>query len=364
MESLLRDLVDASSHTLDARGCDAAADVLAAAVSLRCRRVPAERHGAHLFFDGDRPATDGGVLLVGHHDTVFSRDEFAGYTADGGVARGPGVLDMKGGLVVIAFALRALATSGLVAGRAITFASVSDEEVGSPESAPHLAAAAAGARAALVFEAGRDGDAIITARKGTVAITARATGRAAHAGLAHHLGASAIRAMARFVEGAEALTDAPRGVTVNVGTIRGGTSKNTVPAQCEAGLDARFVDPADGPTLVARLRAVAESSALPGTALALDGGVARAPLARTDASVALLRRYAAAQREAGLGEAEAPLQGGGSDASTTAAAGVPSIDGLGPRGSGFHTRDERVELASLRPKCAALVRFLAGFEPL
>ena len=299
-------------------------------------------------------------MLVGHHDTVFPREVFAGYRSEGDVGFGPGVLDMKGGLVVMAFALRALQEVDALGRVPLTMAVVADEEVGSPESGPWLQQAARGAAVALVFEAGREGDAIITRRKGTLAMTARAIGRAAHAGNAHAQGASAIRAMARFIESAEALNGCASGVTINVGTVHGGTSKNTVPAHCVAELDGRFERTADGEDLVARLHALVSTPSVAGTIVALEGGVARAPLERTDEGARWMRRYAECQRAAGLGEAEAPPQGGGSDASTTAAAGVPSIDGLGPRGSGFHTLDERVELDSLVPKCEALVRFLLG----
>ena len=360
MEALLRALVEESSHTLDARGVDAAGAVLRAAVPLRCRAVPSERFGAHLFFENTRPAKDGGVVLVGHHDTVFPREVFAGYRSEGDVARGPGVLDMKGGLVVMAFALRALEAVDALGRVPLTMAVVADEEVGSPESGAWLSEAARGAAVALVFEAGRAGDAIVTQRKGTLALTARATGRAAHAGNAHEQGASAIRAMARFIESAEALTDYPRGVTINVGTVHGGTSKNTVPAQCVAEIDGRFARSADGVALVAHLHNLVKNSSLAGTVMALTGGIARAPLERTAASAEGMTRYGECQVRAGLDAGEASPQGGGSDASTTAAAGVPSIDGLGPRGSGFHTLDERVELDSLVPKCEALVRFLWG----
>ncbi len=358
METLLRALVEESSYTLDRRGVDAAGAVLRAAVPLPCRAVASERFGAHLFFDNVRTAGDGGVVLVGHHDTVFPREVFAGYRADGDIARGPGVLDMKGGLVVMTFALHALRAAGALGRVPLTMAVVADEEVGSPESAPHLAAAAKGATVALVFEAGRRGDAIITRRKGTMAMTARATGRAAHAGNAHHEGASAIRAMARFIEAAEAQTDYTRGVTVNVGTVRGGTSKNTVPAHCEAELDGRFERTEDAARLEAFLRDTASHPTVEGVTMALQGGVARWPLERSAESARWAERYGICQRAAGLFDGEADLQGGGSDASTTASIGVPSIDGLGPRGRGFHTPDEYVELDSLVPKCEALVRFL------
>jgi glutamate carboxypeptidase len=213
-----------------------------------------------------------------------------------------------------------------------------------------------------VFEAGRAGDGVITARKGTGSLRAVAHGKAAHAGNQHAQGANAIWALARLVDRAQALTDYARGVTVNAGTVHGGIGRNTVPDHAEALFDLRFVTKADGEALVASFETAAREAAasVPGTSIALSGGVARPPLARRDDNVALYREYAACARAAGLGDGEAPLQGGGSDAATTAALGIASIDGLGPRGSGFHTRDERMEIATLVPRLEALVRFVHG----
>jgi glutamate carboxypeptidase len=203
---------------------------------------------------------------------------------------------------------------------------------------------------------------VITARKGTGALQVVARGKAAHAGNAHALGANAIWALARFVDRAQGLTDYARGVTVSVGKIGGGQSKNTVPDHAECAVDFRFERLADAEATLQALRAAAAAAAssVPGTSLTVEGGRARAPLERTGANVALYREYAACARAAGLGDGESPLLGGGSDASTTAAMGIPSIDGLGPRGSGFHTRDELIELATLVPKAEALAAFLAG----
>ncbi|MBI5517264.1 MAG: M20/M25/M40 family metallo-hydrolase [Deltaproteobacteria bacterium] len=359
MERLLEELVLVSSHSLDKSGCNKVGEVLRRAVPLPCEVVPGKNHGDHLFFHAPTPGCNGGVVLVGHLDTVFPREAWEGWTTDGVLGRGPGALDMKGGLVVVAFALQALVARGLLGALPLTFAVVSDEELGSPESAELLRERARGARSALVFEAGRAGDRVVTARKGTGTLEAVAHGRAAHAGNHHRDGANAIRAMARFVEAAEGLTDHARGVTVNVGKIAGGVAKNSVPALCRAWLDLRFEEPSQGPELLAGLRALAATELLPGTRLELREGAGRAPLVATDASRALAERYGACAAEAGLGRGEAPRQGGGSDASTTASVGVPSVDGLGPRGAGFHTLDERVELASLVPKAEALVRLLA-----
>jgi glutamate carboxypeptidase len=293
---------------------------------------------------------------------VFPPGTFEGYRRQGDIARGPGVLDMKGGLVVIAFALRALAKAGgLTGGVPLRIVIVADEEVGSPEGQRVIMESIAGSRACLVFEAGRKADAIITRRKGTGAVHAVAHGVAAHAGNQHEEGKNAIWAMSRFVDRAQGLTDYPRGVTVNVGKIGGGLGKNTVPDRADAWVDFRFCSLADGQAVSGALERAAEEAAVsvPGTRMAVTGGVARQPLERTPASADLMARYGACARAAGLGDGEAPLLGGGSDASTSSSMGIPSIDGLGPRGTGFHTKEEMIELSSLVPKANALARFLA-----
>jgi glutamate carboxypeptidase len=237
---------------------------------------------------------------------------------------------------------------------------VAEEEVGSPSSTEHLQRAALGAQCALVFESGRVADAIITRRKGVGALTVTARGRAAHAGNNHKDGANAIVALSQFVAAAAKLTDYTRGMTVNVGTFTGGTSKNTVPEYAECLLDLRYETVADANGLVARLREAAAEVAIPGVTLEVTGGANRLPLERTPASIALRDEYAACAAAEGLGHGEAALLGGGSDANTVAPLGVPVIDGLGPRGLGFHTSNEYVELATFAPKIRALVRFLVG----
>ncbi|HZU81527.1 MAG TPA: M20/M25/M40 family metallo-hydrolase [Polyangiaceae bacterium] len=370
MEESLARLVDVNSYTENPEGGRKVGAMLRALFGfegVHAAVCPSERFADHLVFR-TRPEQPnrGAVALLGHLDTVFPPGSFEGYRRDGHLARGPGVLDMKGGLVVVAFALKALASAGMLASAPpLRVVVVGDEEVGSPEGQGVIAAAISGSSACLVFEAGRRADAIVTRRKGTGSVTAVAHGRAAHAGNAHEQGANAVWALARFVDAAQLLTDYPGGVTVNVGRIAGGHSKNTVPDRAEAQIDVRFCTRADGDRLVASLHRAAEASAasVPGTRIELHGGVARAPLERTDASAALCAEYAACARAHGLGADEAPLIGGGSDASTAAALGIPAIDGLGPRGSGFHTHDEQIELATLVPKAQALARFLALRRP-
>lgn len=369
MLSLIEELVSVNSFTEHLEGGEAVGRILERelrGLGMVVRRVTSERYATHLvaMTRAAEASAEGCVALVGHLDTVFPPGTFEGFRRDGDLARGPGVLDMKGGLVVAIEALRALAELGLLAEIPVRFVIVSDEEIGSPEGKLVIERELHGARAALVLESGRAKDAIITARKGTGSAKITASGRAAHAGNAHEQGANAIWALARFIDRAQALTDYERGVTVNVGKVSGGQGKNTVPDHAEALVDFRFVRSADGEATFAELREVASAAAasIPNTpTLVVEGGPARPPLERTKANVALYRAYAERAREAGLGDGEAPLVGGGSDASTTAALGVPSIDGLGPRGAGFHTRNELIEISSLLPKTEALADLLTSF---
>jgi glutamate carboxypeptidase len=359
-EGLLRALVEAGSFTQDRAGVARVVELVAPALEgagLAVERIPGGALGPHLAFRG--PAPGAPTFLVGHLDTVFPPGTFEGFRVEGDLGRGPGVFDMKGGVVVMLLGLAAARRAGLLARVPLAGLLVGDEEVGSPDSQPHLRRLAAGARAALCFESGRAGDLLVTARKGTASVRVTAHGVAAHAGNAHDQGRNAIWALARFVDLAQRLTDPARGVTVNVGTIRGGTTKNTVPDRAECEVDLRFLTTADGARLEAALAEAAAAAAVEGTRLEVARQSWRDPLERTEASAALAEAYGGCLRASGLGSGEAPLVGGGSDACTTGAMGIPSIDALGPRGRAFHTQDEQVELGTIVPKAQAFLRYLA-----
>ena len=363
MHALARRWVEVNSYTANVEGVNRVGEMLKEAFALRSlvlTTIPAEGFGEHLVWRTPAAATKPPILLIGHHDTVFPPGHFEGWREEGGRAIGPGALDMKGGLSIVRATLATLDEAGVLADLPIIVVCVADEEVGSPSSAPHLRELAKGAACALVFESGRAEDKIITRRKGVGAMTVVAHGKAAHSGNNHKDGANAIWALAKFVDAAQQLTSYERGVTVNVGQFTGGTSKNTVPEHAQCALDLRYETVADAEALVAALRAAAEASAIEGVRIEVSGGANRLPLERTDASAALRDEYAACAKIAGLGHAEAPLLGGGSDANTVAPLGVPAIDGLGPRGAGFHTTNEYVELDTFAPKAEALLRFLWG----
>jgi glutamate carboxypeptidase len=366
MEATLAELVCQNSFTEHRDGGNIVGARLAdlfALPGLELTRVSSERFADHLVWSSTGDSGRAPIALVGHLDTVFPPGTFDEYRRDGELRRGPGVLDMKGGLVVVAFALHALAeTVGLTNLPPLRIVIVSDEEVGSPEGQGVIRHAIRDARGCLVFEAGRKDDLIITQRKGTGAIKAKAYGVAAHAGNNHRDGANALVALARFVDAVSHLTDYASGVTVNVGRMVAGETKNTVPDYAEADIDVRFTSRADADAVIARMHQLAGSCALPQTRIELGGGVARFPLERSDANVALMHAYGLAAERAALGSAEAGLIGGGSDASTAWAMGIAAIDGLGPRGIGFHTKNEQIEVVTLVQKAQALAHFLAAYR--
>ncbi len=366
---LLRRWVEINSYTGNVDGCNRVADRLLegfALPGLTAERVAGGGAGVGDHLVWRTPAWDAHpdqrLVLIGHHDTVFPPGTFEVWDQTPDRLRGPGVLDMKGGLATIRTAIAALADAGALADLPLAIVSVADEETGSSHSRTTLEAVARGAQAALVFESGRATDALVTSRKGTGKVTASVVGKAAHAGNNLKDGINAVWAIARFVDGAQRLTDWDKGVTVNVGLISGGSSANTVPEHASCQLDFRYVHGVDGLELMAafeRLGGVIGAEL--GAQFGFEGGIRRAPLERTEASVALLHRYEACALAEGLAGGEAPLQGGGSDANTVSSIGVPAIDALGPRGRGFHTHDEYIELPTLAQRTRALVRFLCGW---
>ncbi len=352
---LLEQLVNVNSHTANIAGVNRVAELIIEALTdlplkVEIESAPSGAH--HLCFSTEAAERAPATLLIGHHDTVFPPNTFEGYTADGDIARGPGVLDMKGGLAIIIDVLHQLPLHELP----LRFVTVADEEIGSPSGKELIRSFVARSRAALVFEAGRAGDAIITSRRGSGNAVVRAVGKAAHAGNALAEGRNAIWALAKFVDYVSAHQGLIPGASANVGLIQGGTARNTVPALATAELDLRFSDRAGEEAMFALLHEAART-ALEGTHIELDPHISRMPWERTQGSVELAARYGVCALAAGLEYREAATVGGGSDANTVGAQ-LPTIDGLGPRGQGFHTHDEYIELSSLALKADALFRFL------
>lgn len=361
---LLERWVAQNSFSTEIDNVNAMADLLVEGLDLpglTVTRHARETVGDHLTWT--TPAWDAQpdrrCLLIGHHDTVFPSGTFEKWQIDGDILTGPGVLDMKGGLAIVRTALAALADAGALADMPLAVLSVSDEEIGSRDSRSMTLDFARGAKAGLVFEAGRANDMIITARKGTGRVIITATGVAAHSGADHAKGRSAIWALARVVDRIERFTDYEAGRILNTGLFEGGAAFNTVPGRATCGISVRFRTTDDGRAIMARIEEVAaEIGAEAEVSIEVAADISRPALQRTDASVALYQTYAACARAVSLGDTECPEVSGGSDANLVSDIGVPAIDGLGPRGKGFHTHDEYVEISSFPMKTEALVRCL------
>ncbi|MFN2385906.1 MAG: M20 family metallopeptidase [Thermoanaerobaculia bacterium] len=296
-----------------------------------------------------------GALLLGHLDTVWPAGTLEGipFRVEGDRATGPGVFDMKAGIVVAMAALEALAADG--DGAAATLLLVPDEETRSHASRGLLLDLAGRHRRALVLEPSLDGAAKV-ARKGAGLFRLRFHGRAAHAGLEPDKGASALGELARAVLFLEALADPSKETTVVPTLAQSGSRVNVVPEEASLSVDARAWTGEEARRLETSIRGY--PAADPRVVVEVEGGFDYPPLEPTPASQKLFVRA----REIGLelGQSlDAARVGGASDGCLTAAAGVPTLDGLGPRGGGAHARDEFVLLSDL-PWRAALVASLAA----
>jgi glutamate carboxypeptidase len=328
-----------------------------AAAGMRTRRLAGRQTGGQLWaVRRDRLRGAPGQLLIGHCDTVWpvgSVERMPVEVRDGRLG-GPGVYDMKGGLVQGIFALRALRNLGLVPQVEPAFFINSDEEIGSPESLRRIEVIARRVRRVFVLEPslGAAGD-LKTRRKGSLRFTIRAFGKAAHSGLDPEKGASAIRELARVIQWLYEQADPTRGVTVNVGVIAGGLRANVVAPEAWAELDIRVLAEADARRLERAVLALA--AATPGTRLEVTGGIDRPPLEPTTGNRALFAaaRQAALELGIALGEGTA---GGASDGSLTSPL-CPTLDGLGAVGDGAHALHEQVEMDRL-PERAALLALL------
>jgi glutamate carboxypeptidase len=295
-------------------------------------------------------------LLMGHLDTVFEKDsDFQSWTIDPqapGKAFGPGASDMKGGLVVMLAALRALAESGDLARADVTVLLNSDEEIGSLGSRERIEAAAREAQVGFVFEAAREGGEMVRSRSGAGQFEIEVTGVASHVATSPTEGRSAIVALARKVIAIESLTDYNRGILLNVGTICGGTKRNIVPDHAHAWIDLRYDEPAQGEEVRAKLGQIARTVDVPGTSAVLWGRLHRPPKPATPEVDALLAEQQKIARELGYPAPNPVHSAGVTDGSLTGAIGLPTLDSLGVRGGAAHTDREFVVLSSLSERAA------------
>ena len=353
--SFLQEMVSLESPSFDKPLVDRSAKFAGsrfAAIGGDVRFVHAEKFGDHLVakFGG---RSSGRVLLLGHTDTVWPAGEIGKrpFKIEGGKALGPGVFDMKAGILLMWMAIGALQKVRNGLPKAVTVVLVSDEEVGSNSSRSLTESEAGQCQAVLVLEPSLPGGAVKTARKGIGRFTVKAIGRSAHAGIDPEKGINAIEELSRQIIKLQGMTDRARGTTVTVGVVQGGTRSNVVPAEAAAEIDIRVTSMEEAERLAKMIHALAPE--LPNARLEIRGAINRPPMERTADTDRLFRL--AQQIAANLGIAlKEGATGGASDGNFTSALGIPTLDGLGAVGGGAHAIDEWVDIESL-PQRAALI---------
>ena len=364
MVASTREIVVRESPTHDKRACDELSEYLAHEFECLGGEIRVHRQreaGNHLQAsfagrDHRRP-----VLLLGHLDTVYELGtlEKMPWSERQGRLYGPGVFDMKAGIVQMMFALWALRETCGGLARPVKVLLVSDEEAGSATSRAITEKVARQCAAVLVCEPSGPGGALKTARKGVGAFQLRVIGRAAHSGLDFEKGQNAILELAHQIQALSAMTDLERGITLNVGVVRGGTRTNVVPGEASAELDLRIVHMSDGAEMERRVRQLRAVNSK--CKLEIAGGINRPPLERTEQVAVLFSRARSIAHEIGFRLREIAV-GGGSDGNFTAGIGVPTLDGLGAAGDGAHAAHEHVIAAEL-PRRAALLAGLIQAIP-
>jgi len=314
--------------------------------------VATERFGDQMLARFSGKSSDR-ILLLGHSDTVWPAGEIEKrpFKIGDGRVFGPGVFDMKAGILLMWMAVGALSRMRGALERSVTVLLTSDEEVGSNSSRALTESEAARCRAVFVLEPSLPGGVLKTARKGVGQFTLKAVGRAAHAGIDPLKGVNAIEEISRQILKLHRLTDVVQGTTVTVGVVQGGTRSNVVPAEAAAEIDVRITSIGEAERVTRAIKALAPE--LPGARLEVSGSINRPPMERTSDTVRLFEvaRRIAAQIGIDLKEGST---GGASDGNLTSALGIPTLDGLGAVGDGAHAVDEWVDVESL-PARAALV---------
>jgi glutamate carboxypeptidase len=358
MLALLETLVNADSPSRDKAAVDAVGGILKdffATQGIPTETFPSDTHGEAI-----RAAVDANgsnqrpVMLLGHRDTVFPSGEAARrpFRIADGRAYGPGVADMKAGLVMNAFVLAAFKACGAAPAPLVALIT-SDEEIASPSSRAVIEREARMARLVLNSEPGRANGNVVSGRKGGTFMRFEVFGRAAHSGANFADGRSAIEEMAHKILALHAMTDLARGTTVNVGLVSGGQGVNTTAPHAVGEIDLRTVTAADRAAALDRVAAIMAQCTVPDTHATWEIMGEFLPLEASAASARLLGLYLDVSAARGA-QIAGEFTGGCADSGYTAAQGIPTLCGLGPVGGKAHTVDEYMEVATLVPRAQAM----------
>lgn len=361
MLGLLEDLVNIDGGSYDKAGVDAVGVRIRTFLEshdIACETIANETYGDALRATVGGPSNSA-IMLMGHRDTVFPKGEPTRrpFKIENGKAYGPGVADMKAGLVMNAFVLAAFKKFG-GAPAPLVGLFTSDEEIGSPACRPIIEAEARRARAVFNSEPGRPSGNVVTGRKGGVFMKMEITGKAAHSGGNYAEGISAIEELARKTIALHAITDLTKGTTVNVGLVSGGQTVNTVAPWAKCEIDLRYVTPADREAAMARIARIVETANVPGTSASLEIAGEFKPLVEGPENKKLFDHYAACANDLSI-KVEGEFTGGCADSGFTSGVGTPTICAVGPVGAKAHTPEEFMVVDSFVPRAQSLALAVA-----
>lgn len=350
MLQLLEQLVNIDSGSYTKKGIDTIGTLLKSRferLGFIIEVLEEKEHGNHLVIQ-HRDAQNSHIIIIGHMDTVFPEGTVKKrpFMIKGDRAYGPGVIDMKASLVELVYALTVMKQTGNKGYKNVQIVLNSDEELGSPTSRAVIMREAMNKEYALILEAARPDGSIVTARRGGGQFHIFVKGKAAHAGIDPEKGRSAIEELAHKVIHLQQLTNDKQGIHVNVGMVSGGTAANTVPASAKATVDVRIAQIKQMLPVQKQIEKICTTTYVEGTKTEMIGEIDRMPIEKTDKVASLLKIIQQAGQDIGIIITDTAT-GGSSDGSFTSAAGVTTIDGLGPVGGFFHSEDEYLEISSL-----------------
>ncbi|QUS42587.1 M20 family peptidase [Tardiphaga alba] len=361
MIDLLRDVVNIDSGSYDKAGVDAVGERFQQHFvehDIGTWREPNDVYGDAVHAVVTKPGSNAKpILLLGHRDTVFPKGEVAKrpFTIKDNKAYGPGVADMKAGVVINVFVAAALKKFD-AAPHPIKVLITGDEEIASRASRPIIEREGRAARAVYNSEPGRPSGNIVTGRKGGVFMRFEVFGKAAHSGNNFAVGVSAIGEIAHKIVQIHALTNLDKGITLNVGLISGGQSVNTTAPYASGEIDFRYVEPSDRAVIMGAIENIVATSTVPGTTAKLHVDGEFLPLVQDAAAKAMFSVYQAAAVDSGLATLAGEFAGGCADSGFTASVGTPTLCGLGPVGGNVHTDLEWLDIDSIVPRAQTLAR--------
>ncbi|WP_229722425.1 M20 family metallopeptidase [Xylophilus rhododendri] len=366
MRQLLQQLVDTDSGSRHVAGIDRVAGLIRQSLEasgIEVQTIPCPGYGSCLRAEL-APGGPAPVLLMGHMDTVFPAGTAAArpYRVEGNLAYGPGVADMKSGLVMNTFIAKAFAEVIGVGRVPLRLFYSCDEEIASPASREWILAASEGAAAVFNAEPGRPNGNVVTGRKGAFFIDFEVSGVAAHAGGNHAAGASAIGALAAKTLALHALTDYDSGITTNVGTVRGGSTVNTVADSAFAQVDVRFTADTDADALYRTIDSIVKEESVRYTCGHISHVGRFLAMADSGASQKMLDIYRSSARQLGF-DVKGEFSGGCADSGLTASRGVPTLCGTGPVGAHPHTVKEYCDISTLVPRAQAVALSVLALHP-